>query len=81
MTRYVPQLRQRRGLPADDDEEAEDEDEELADDLDDLGVDGEDEAPGRSKAKYMKVLRNVANRQTTEVVVDLADLRKVNSLP
>jgi len=76
LTRYVPQLRQRRGLPADDDE-----DEELADDLDDLGVDGEDEAPGRSKAKYMKVLRNVANRQTTEVVVDLADLRKVNSLP
>jgi hypothetical protein len=33
--------------------------------------------PGRSKAKYMRALRRVANRQTEEVVIDLADLRKV----
>jgi DNA replication licensing factor MCM7 len=31
----------------------------------------------RSKAKYMKLLRKVANRQTAEVIVDLADLKKV----
>ncbi len=49
----------------------------MADGLDGMAVDGDREVPGRSKAKYMKVLRKVANRQTSEVVVDLADLRKV----
>ncbi|KAI9636883.1 DNA replication licensing factor MCM7 [Dioszegia hungarica] len=38
----------------------------------DMGGEGE----GRSKAKYMKLLRRVANRQTTEVVIDLSDLKK-----
>ncbi|KAL7421120.1 DNA replication licensing factor MCM7 [Cryptotrichosporon argae] len=64
--------RDARGLPADDDEDAEDE---LPDDLSSLGLD-EDEGDRRSKAKYMRVLRKVANRQTAEVVVDLADLQK-----
>jgi DNA replication licensing factor MCM7 len=78
LTRFVPQPRHRgQPLPADDDEEAEDDGEDLADDLNDLDVDGEDGLPGRSKAKYMKVMRKVANRQTSEVVIDLADLRKV----
>jgi DNA replication licensing factor MCM7 len=50
----------------------------LADDLGDINVDDDDEdAPERSKAKYMKVLRKVANRQSAEVVIDLADLRRV----
>lgn len=43
--------------------------------MDDLSLGGPRE--GRSKAKYMKVLRRVANRQTAEVIVDLADLKKV----
>jgi len=77
LSRYVPPPRARRDLPADDDEEAE---EDLADDINDLGVDDDDERGQRSKAKYMKVLRRVANRQTAEVVIDLADLRKVRRL-
>ena len=80
MTRYVPQPRPRRALPANDDEEADDEEEDLADDLDELDVDGDGEGPDRSKAKYMKVLRKVANRQTSEIIVDLADLRKVRCI-
>mgnify|MGYP002718906515 CR=1 FL=1 len=76
LSRYVPPPRAaRRDLPGNDDDEAEDEDE-LADDVADLGV-GEHDVPGRSKAKYMRALRRVANRQTEEVVIDLADLRKV----
>lgn len=75
LSRYVPPPRTaRRDLPEDDDEEAEEED--LADDVADLDVD--DENNPRSKAKYMRVLRRVANRQTSEVIVDLADLRKVS---
>ena len=78
LSTYVPPPRDpRTTLPADDDEEAEDE---LADDMDDLDFDGDsdgNEQGQRSKAKYMRVLRKVANRQTAEVVVDLADLRKV----
>lgn len=70
----------RRHLPDDDDQEAEDEDEENADDLadavDDLDVNGEE----RSKAKYMRVLRKVANRQSAAVVIDLNDVKEV-SLP
>ncbi|KAK4687318.1 DNA replication licensing factor MCM7, partial [Tremellales sp. Uapishka_1] len=75
LSSYVPAPRAHRRLPDDDDEEAEsEEEEELADDLDDLAV-GEE----RSKAKYMKVLRKVANRQTTEVVIDLGDLKKFSN--
>jgi DNA replication licensing factor MCM7 len=62
----------------DDDDEAEDDEddaESLADGMSEVDMDGARE--GRSKAKYMKVLRKVANRQTTEVVVDLGDLKKV----
>ena len=79
LSTYVPPPRptRRGGIPADDDEEAEDE-EELLDDLDGIDID-DDEHAQRSKAKYMKKLRKVANRQTSEVVVDLADLRKVSS--
>lgn len=29
-----------------------------------------------SKAKYKRIMRRVANRQTTEVVIDLADLQE-----
>lgn len=76
LSTYVPPPRDpRAALPANDDEEAEDD---LADDLDDMAFDADgDEQGERSKAKYMRVLRKVANRQTAEVVVDLADLRKV----
>lgn len=84
LTRYVPQPRShRRGrqqaqqLPADDDEAAEEDEEELADDLDDLGLDGG--RASRVKEKYLRVLRRVANRQTAEVVVDLNDLRKFDN--
>ena len=45
-----------------------------------MDVEGHGEAQRRSKAKYMKVIRKVANRQKSEVVVDLADLRKVRCL-
>jgi DNA replication licensing factor MCM7 len=80
LTTYVPDRRRnaRRGapLPADDDEEAEDEDD-VADEMDGMDVD-DGEGEGRSKAKYMRVLRKVANRQTAEVVIDLGDLRKVS---
>ncbi|EIW66037.1 hypothetical protein TREMEDRAFT_65880 [Tremella mesenterica DSM 1558] len=78
LTKFVPQARRPRRhahLPADDDEAAEEE-QALADDLDDLDVDDVDGREGRSKAKYMKVLRKVANRQLAEVTVDLSDLRK-----
>lgn len=71
-------------MPADDDDEAEeDEEEDLADDLDDLDVDGDDEnapAAGRSKAKYMKVLRRVANRRSAAITVDLNDVKDVSLL-
>lgn len=79
LSTFVPPPRTaRRDLVEDDDEEAEEDD--LADDVADLDVDDDDEdGPPRSKAKYMKVLRRVANRQTTEVIVDLADLRKVSN--
>jgi DNA replication licensing factor MCM7 len=45
----------------------------LADAVDDLDV-GE----GRSKAKYMKILRKVANRQSAAVVIDLNDVKEVS---
>lgn len=70
-------------LPADDDDEAEDEDEDaaddLADDVNDLDVDddNDNDAP-RSKAKYMKVLRRVANRRSAQVVIDLNDVKDVS---
>ena len=47
----------------------------MAADVGDMDMGGEGE--GRSKAKYMKLLRRIANRQTTEVVIDLSDLKKV----
>lgn len=31
--------------------------------------------------KYVKLLRKVANRQTTEIVIDLNDLKQVSSTP
>lgn len=37
-----------------------------------------DEDAGRSKAKYMRIMRKVANRQTSEVVIDLKDIQQVN---
>ena len=79
LSRYVKERarpNRRRGqaeaeIPSDDDDAAEDD---LVENADDLDMDG---GASRSKAKYMKVLRKVANRQTSEVVVDLADLKKV----
>jgi DNA replication licensing factor MCM7 len=46
----------------------------LADAVDDLDVNGE----RRSKAKYMKVLRKVANRQSAAVIIDLNDVKEVS---
>ena len=46
----------------------------MADAVDDLDVNGEQ----RSKAKYMKVLRKVANRQSAAVVIDLNDVKEVS---
>jgi DNA replication licensing factor MCM7 len=70
ISKYIPAPRARRRIPADDDEEAEEDD--LAEEMEDMDVDG-------TRSKYMKVLRKVANRQTSEVVIDLADLRKVEA--
>lgn len=64
-----------RQQAADDDDEAESEDD-LADDVNDMNMGGPGEQ--RSKIKYMKLLRKVANRQTTEVVIDLSDLKRVS---
>jgi hypothetical protein len=80
LTTYVPQRPARQWIPSDDDEDAEGD---LADEMDGMdvggdGSDGEGQGEERSKAKYIRVLRKVANRQTAEVVVDLADLRKVS---
>jgi len=49
----------------------------LADAVDDLDVNGEE----RSKAKYMRVLRKVANRQSAAVVIDLNDVKEVRYGP
>lgn len=80
LTRFVPDTsRRNRQLPDDDDEEAEEED--LANDLDELDVDEDDDAPGgerRSKAKYMKVLRRIANRRSAAVTIDLNDVKEVS---
>lgn len=73
VTRTAP-----RDLPVDDDDEAEEDT--LADDVADLGMRDDEDALRRSKLKYMKILRRVANRQTEEVIIDLADLRKVREL-
>jgi hypothetical protein len=80
LTRYVADRSPRtRQLPSDDDQEAEEEDAEeeddLADAVDDLDVNGE----RRSKAKYMKMLRKVANRQSAAVVIDLNDVKEVSA--
>lgn len=74
LTRFV--ATPSRGLPADDDEEAEEE-EDLADEVDDMDMDGDD-GVGRSKAKYMKVLRKVANRRVASVTIDLNDVKEVS---
>jgi DNA replication licensing factor MCM7 len=82
LSTYVPQERNRgRGARrqqarGEDDSEAESE-EDLADGVNNMNVDGE-RAP---KEKYMKLLRQVANRQTTEVVIELSDLKKVSQTP
>lgn len=50
--------------------------------MDGLDVDeDDDDAPGaerRSKAKYMKVLRNVANRRSAAITIDLNDVKEVS---
>lgn len=74
LTRFVAVPRRGRPIPANDDDAAEESSDEEIDDFADLDL--EDEAEGRSKAKYMKIMRKVANRQTTEVVVDLNDLQQ-----
>jgi DNA replication licensing factor MCM7 len=35
----------------------------------------------RSKAKYMRVLRKVANRQSAAVIIDLNDVKEVSHDP
>lgn len=78
LTRFEPQRRAngQQTIPDNDDDEADSDAEELADDLSDMGVNGEGDR--RTKAKYMRMLRKVANRQTSEVVVDLADVRNAS---
>ncbi|TXT09090.1 hypothetical protein VHUM_02564 [Vanrija humicola] len=78
LTRFVKDknARRRATLPEDDDDEAESEAESVADDLDDLDVDDDGE---HSKAKYMRIMRRVANRQTSEVVIDLANLQEFST--
>lgn len=34
---------------------------------------------GHSRAKYMRIMRNVANRKTTQVIIDLKDLQQVSN--
>ena len=85
LTRFVPDnSRRSRRLPEDDDDEAEEED--LADELEGLDVDEDvdEDAEGgerRSKAKYMKVLRRIANRRTAAVTIDLNDVKEVSPHP
>lgn len=86
MTRFVaaPTRRNQR-LSADDDDEAEEDGADLADEMDGLDVDEDEDdiAPGaerRSKAKYMKVLRKVANRRSAEVIIDLNDIKEVSPI-
>lgn len=80
LSSYIPQPRDRRNARhrqqlADDDAAAES-DEDIADAVDEMDMrDGTGDR--RIKAKYLRVLRKVANRQTTEVVIDLSDLKKV----
>lgn len=84
LTRFVPDnSRRNRQLPDDDDDEAEEED--LADEMNGLDVDEDedDDAPGaerRSKAKYMKVLRRVANRRSAAITIDLNDIKEVSPI-
>jgi hypothetical protein len=80
LTRFVSDRSSRRRDPNDDEEEGEesaeeDDEDDLADGLDDLDV---GEGSGRSKAKYMKVLRKVANRQSAAVTIDLNDVKEVS---
>ncbi|WWC72895.1 uncharacterized protein I206_106859 [Kwoniella pini CBS 10737] len=87
LTSYVsPPRSSRRIIPSDDDELAEDEDlneeeddqedeNDLADNMSDLNV----RDRSRSKAKYIKKLRKVANRQTEEIVIDLQDIKNFSN--
>jgi DNA replication licensing factor MCM7 len=79
LTRFVSDRSSRRRDPNDDEEGAEsaeeDDEDDLTDGLDDLDV---GEGSGRSKAKYMKVLRKVANRQSAAVTIDLNDVKEVS---
>jgi DNA replication licensing factor MCM7 len=81
LTRFVATPTRRNGhgnLPANDDDEAEEE-EDLADEVDGMDMDdNDDENPGKSKAKYMKVLRRVANRRSASVTIDLNDIKEVS---
>jgi hypothetical protein len=73
-TRNARQRHQAGNATANDESEEEDA---LVDDMDDMEMEGDEGRPSRTKTKYMKLLRKVANRQTTEVVIDLSDLKKV----
>jgi DNA replication licensing factor MCM7 len=79
LTRFVSDRSSRRRDPNDDEEgeesAEEDDEDDLTDGLDDLDV---GEGSGRSKAKYMKVLRKVANRQSAAVTIDLNDVKEVS---
>jgi DNA replication licensing factor MCM7 len=65
LSKFIPQPRARK-IPSDDDDDVEDD---LAERADELNLDRE--------PKYMRVLRRVANRQTTEIIIDLNDLKQV----
>ncbi|EJT53102.1 hypothetical protein A1Q1_00109 [Trichosporon asahii var. asahii CBS 2479] len=76
LTRFVAEPRRGRAIPEDDDDGAEESSDEEIEDFASLDLEDEGEGEGRSKAKYMRIMRKVANRQTTEVVVDLNDLQQ-----
>ncbi|EAL19989.1 hypothetical protein CNBF3160 [Cryptococcus deneoformans B-3501A] len=78
LARYVAGPRPRRdqsALPADDDSAAEDaseDEDDLADGMGGLNVQG----AGRTKFKYLRMLREVANRRREDIVIDLKDLKR-----
>lgn len=79
LERYVAGPRPRRNqdaLPADDDAAAEDtseDEDDLAEGMDGLNVQG----ARRTKFKYLRMLREVANRRREDIVIDLKDLKRV----
>ncbi|GMK55623.1 hypothetical protein CspeluHIS016_0206790 [Cutaneotrichosporon spelunceum] len=75
LTKFVSELRSANSgvIPSNDDDAAEPESD------DDLGMMDELHMDEYQSPKYMRTMRKVANRQTTEVVIDLQDLRNFST--